>query len=242
MTSALRYEWRRITSVPGTWIIGALVVLVAAGLQTLFVSIGDADPVPARNLAAGLVTPLSIGGFLFAAFGAQALGQEYRFGTIRSTLTLFPRRPTVFAAKLAVTALVTVAVLVLAAVVCVAVVGAAGWRLGFDGTGGGGVGGLAVRVVLVALGWLAWGFGIAGISRNTALGIVLPLVVAFVVETPLTVVLGEKAPWLVDLFPFGNAGQALTMAGDAWGALGIFGLWSLVVAGLAYLSFTYRDA
>ncbi|MEV6523805.1 ABC transporter permease [Longispora sp. NPDC051575] len=242
MTSALRYEWRRISSVPGTWVIAALVVLIAAGLSTLFVAVGESDPVPARNLAAGLATPLSIGGFLFAAFGAQALGQEYRFGTIRSTLTLFPRRPTVFAAKYAVTALVTVAVLVLAAVVSVAVVAVGGWRLGFDGAPGGGVGGLAVRVVLVALGWLAWGFGIAGITRNTALGIVLPLVLAFVVETPLTVVLGQKAPWLVDLFPFGNAGAAVAMDGGAWGALGIFLLWAGAVAAAAYASFTYRDA
>src|SRR5215467_3731980 len=113
MIAALGYEWRRITSTRSMWILSGL--LVALGLAYLLVIVGGTG-VGADSV---LTSPASLGGFLTAALGAQAIGQEYRFGTIRSTLTLFPRRPQIFAAKAAVAVGVAVAAGLLAVAVCV---------------------------------------------------------------------------------------------------------------------------
>ncbi|WP_018353126.1 ABC transporter permease [Longispora albida] len=234
----IQYEWRRISSVPGTWILAAIAIVLAGAFQALIVANTPAEPDGPGNLAACLTLPLLFGGFVFAGFGAQSIGQEYRFGTIRSTLTLFPIRPAVFAAKLAVAGAFALAVFLVAAAACVVIAAVAGQTLGLSGA----VWALAARVAVVVIGWLAWGFGIAALTRNTALGIVLPLVIALIVEVPLVSVFGGRFPWIADILPFTNALQAQSLTDGGWGGLGIFGLWSLAVAACAYFAFVYRDA
>jgi ABC-type transport system involved in multi-copper enzyme maturation permease subunit len=96
----------------------------------------------------------------------------------------------------------------------------------------------------------AW--AIAGITRQTSLGIIIPVVAGLIVEPILGAVLGDRAEWLVKILPFSSAGRWAESGaidggvGDSlpvgWEALGIFGLWVLVLVVIEAVLFTRRDA
>ncbi|WP_328771490.1 ABC transporter permease [Streptomyces sp. NBC_00286] len=106
----LRSEWTKIRSLRSTvWTLVATVVLtigtsallawaVSAHLEPSFLA--DVDPV--RDSMSGLM----FGQLTVAVIGAMAITSEYSTGTIRTTLTVVPRRVTVLTAKLTVLACV----------------------------------------------------------------------------------------------------------------------------------------
>jgi ABC-2 type transport system permease protein len=249
MRAALRYERVRVLTVRSTKICLVLVVLMVLGLAYLTGQAGSEGQVLWWD---AFVQPLFLAAILASVVAAQNLGQEYRFGLIRITLTAFPRRGQILSAK--------GVFVVLAALAFMTLSYAASWvALALQGkptpTGTGGLEAdslLLVRgAVLMAL-WCLSAWAIAGITRQTSLGIIIPVVAGLIVEPILGAVLGDRAEWLVKILPFSSAGRWAESGaidggiGDSlpvgWEALGIFGLWVLVLVVIEAVLFTRRDA
>jgi len=99
MTAALRYEWVRISTIRSTrlvlvavLVLSALLAWLSANPEPAFDEQGNevgTSPVPWWAAFGG---PLGLTAVLVAVVASQAIGQEYRFGLIRLTLTAFPQR------------------------------------------------------------------------------------------------------------------------------------------------------
>jgi ABC-type transport system involved in multi-copper enzyme maturation permease subunit len=191
MRGALAYEWRRITTVRSTlWFSG--MAIGCSAVIAFFIAVAfsradlTSDGVSTFLEASTLV--ITAGGSVFivpvitAAFcgvlGAMAFGHEYRYGTIKQTLTAIPDRTTAFFAKL----LVLIGWLTVLMLVVVLVNMAMGvlFLTGFD------LGGEAVRpiidFVLYNVGFGIAGFSLAAVFRNLAGALVAVLVYPFVLE------------------------------------------------------------
>ena len=250
MTGALRYEWVRISTVRSTWALIGMAMLVPAGLA-LFVSwlVGslgpDAGGPPDDSGTGGLAGFLPLTAAVLCAIGAAAFGQEYRHGLIRTTLSIYPRRTPIFVAK----ALMVVAVIVVAAVLASAamVMGQAlGNALGGKGfvwetTALGLPGLLGVTYIVI---FVLMAFAITALTRNQPLGIILPIVLAVIVEPIIgAVALVLEWSWIDWVLPFTGATAGVNATGlDAWGHMGVFLLWFLVLAVPALILFQRRDA
>jgi hypothetical protein len=109
MGAALRYELVRVTTIRSTRIMAVLSLLMGLGLGWLAsqpsVQFDDAgnelDIVFPVQYWQAFSVPLLLVAVLASVVGAQALGQEYRFGLVRD-LTAFPRRGQVLTAKVLV--------------------------------------------------------------------------------------------------------------------------------------------
>jgi ABC-2 type transport system permease protein len=108
--SALRAEWTKLRTSPGTaWLLLAVVavtvaVSTAAAAATRCPAIG-CGPDPAKVSLTGV----DLGQAVVAVLAVLAVGSEYSTGMIRTTLTAMPGRVTVLAAKAAVVTAVTLA-------------------------------------------------------------------------------------------------------------------------------------
>lgn len=116
----LAFEYRRAKSIRTTWITSLFVILAAAAFAYLGTFADDFDEgldrIPTTDLVAGALLGNPIVIVLIASLGAMAFGHEYRYGTIRLTLTAFPGRVGVFFGKLFTTVALTLFVVALAAV------------------------------------------------------------------------------------------------------------------------------
>jgi len=263
--AALRYEWVRISTVRSTRICLVLAVLLSAGLAFLIAAPRDSmdqngtitvDPQIEWYGAFGF--PLTFTAVLVAIVASQAIGQEYRFGLIRLTLTAFPSRVQVLVAKLTVVILASVA-MVLASYL--------GSELGVTLRGHPLPGDVAVPtdstfILRGAVFVVLWGlsaFALAGITRQTAVGIAVPLVSGLIVENLLGLALRDHALWIVKILPWSTANrwyqQPITSDGSqggrgfgfddlpiGWSAVGIFAVWVVALLALEVLSFLRRDA
>jgi len=115
--AALRYEWRRLSTLRSTyWLVG-ISVFIAAALSTLigwgFSSVDQIEEgesfvigaIATQGAAIG-AAPLLIA-YVMGMFGLFTFGHEYRHGMIRATLTAVPNRGALFAAKILLTTAVT---------------------------------------------------------------------------------------------------------------------------------------
>jgi len=99
MTLALRAEWTKLRTSPGTaWILLATVVLTA-GLSTsvagtMHVSGGSGED-PTKTSLIGV----DLGQAIVAVLGVLVISEEYGTRMIRTTLAAIPRRMTVLASK-----------------------------------------------------------------------------------------------------------------------------------------------
>ncbi len=191
MTGALAYEWRRITTVRSTyWFSG--MTLAFSGLIAFFIawsfSASDfsSDGINSFLQASTLVVTAG-GSVLFvpvlsapfcAVLGAMSFGHEYRYGTIKQTLTAVPDRVTVFFAKLAVLVgwLLVLMVVVVVVNVVMGTLFLTGFSLGTDSIRP------IVDFVLYNVGFGIAGFGVAAVLRNLAGAMVAVLVYPFVIE------------------------------------------------------------
>jgi ABC-2 type transport system permease protein len=110
MTELLAFEWRRMRSLRGTWVLIALMVGFAL-VADLAVGLGKfREPVDAKGVAFHVVQrDLIVRWLVAAAIGAQAFGHDFRYGTIRPTLLAFPRRGQLLAGKVMATSLLSAA-------------------------------------------------------------------------------------------------------------------------------------
>ncbi|MFN8184249.1 MAG: ABC transporter permease [Candidatus Nanopelagicales bacterium] len=242
----LMYEWRRARSIRTTWITSLFVILAVVGFAYLFsVAATDVDGNPLRVPAAEVVSQSVIGNpivmVLVASLGAMAFGHEYRYGTIRLTLTAFPRRTGVFFAKLLATLLIPLLV------VAIAVAASYGLLVALGSADTTFLGDTSVtwtdaiwQIVVFCLTYAVLAFCLTVITRNHPLGIIGPLLLSLV-ETALIAILGGRAEWLPKVLPLSSmqswfSGEEVTRSVAVWAA------WLLALLVLGFVLLRRRDA
>jgi ABC-type transport system involved in multi-copper enzyme maturation permease subunit len=236
----MTFEWRRATSIRTTWITAFFLIASVAALAYLG-SLETVDEVGPIEVSASEVLLFSIAAnpvvmVLAASLGAMAFGHEYRYGTIRLTLTAFPRRVAVFFAKLLMTLLVVM--------MTVAVAGAVGYGLltllGKTVADGPPWSDVVWQSAVIALTYGLLAFSLTVITRNHPLGIIGPLLL-FLLESVLVSLLAGRFAWLPEVLPLTTM-QAWFAGQDAVQSAGVWAGWivGLLVLGLVLLK--RRDA
>lgn len=244
MTELLAFEWRRMRSLPATWVLVWLVVGLAL-LADLAVGLGKLkEPVDAEGVAFHVAQrDLLVRWLVAAAIGAQAFGHDFRYGTIRPTLLAFPRRGQLLAGKVIASSLVSAAAALAASAASIALLLVLTswdrsvfadprlWR--------------SVALGIVTTGLVAaLAVGLAALARGSGLPVVVIVLWAGVVE-PLTVVgLGGAAgvlPFLslLQLTAYTPVSQDLGSPGPLVWA--VFPLYLAVILATAVLVLTKRD-
>jgi ABC-2 type transport system permease protein len=251
-SAALRAEWTKLRTVPGTvWLLAASIVLTVAVSTAAAAATrcpaGTSCPVDPTRLS---LTGVQFGQAVVAILAVLAIGSEYSTGMIRTTLTAMPRRAAVLAAKAAVT---TGPVLAAAAL---AVAGSllAGRLIlpghGFTAARGFPPVSLADGPVLRAaagsvlylalIGLLSLGIAVAVRDSAVAIGLVLGLLYLF----PIVAALAANPHWQRHLEQIGpmTAGLEIeattglrTLPLSPWAGLGVLAAWAagaLLVGGL----------
>ncbi len=232
MRDALRAEWTKLRSAPGT--VGLLlgVVVVTAGVSVLAsATVACQDSVCGFDPAKVSLTGVAAGQAVVAVLAVLAMGGEYATGMVRVTLAAVPRRPVLLAAKASV----------LAGVVGVAAVPAvlgsvlAGryllpTRLSLvDGGVPRAAGGSVLYLMLIAL--LSLGVVTAVREQATAIGLVLallyvyPLVITAVSSATLRRHLEQLGPMSAGLAIQATTGLKALPIGP-WPGLGVLAAWA----------------
>ena len=249
MISNLVYEWRRLWSVRATWIM-TFVYLVLTGLLgagPLFLGDNDFGTQTWKGLYSTSANFLVL--VMLSVIASQFFGHEYRYGTIRLTLTEFPKRERVVLAKTIVLAVyVTIATFLGWAVLGVVGFIAPEGSIGTEGPGlsiNGGEPAELWQVLVFGFAYCLIAMSLTMMTRNLALGIVLPLLMFSVIEGLIQLFAGlakGKMDWIVDALPFANGNAWLTSLPDSPNSGFIFAAW---VAGFYLIGsamFFKRDA
>lgn len=105
MTDALRAEWTKLRTVPGTgWLLLAAVVLTVAVSAAAAAAVTCRIPGCNQDATKISLTGLALGQATIAFLAVLVISGEYSTGMIRTTLAAMPRRPVVLAAKATVVA------------------------------------------------------------------------------------------------------------------------------------------
>jgi ABC-2 type transport system permease protein len=237
--TALRAEWTKLRTLPGTiWLVAGLVVLTAGVSVATMAATGDTVADPAKSSLIGV----TLGQALVAILAVLAVGGEYSTQMMHTTLAAMPRRPVLLTAKAAV----VTAVVLLAAAVAVAACVVAG-RLMLTGHGpilrpaAGSV------LYLALIGLISIGAAVAVRDSATAIGVVLgvlyvlPIVAGAVSDphwqrhllqvAPMTAGLAIQATTGLDGLPIGP-----------WAGLGVVALWAAGALLAGGVIFMRRDA
>ena len=260
LSDALRAEWTKLRTVPGTgWILAALCVLtVAVGAATEAATRCGAGTRCAVDPTKVSLTGIEVGQAVVAVLAVLLISGEYSTGMIRTTFTAMPRRCIVLAAKAAV----LTGLVLPAAVVAVAGSLAAG-RLILTGNGITAAHGFAVvslaygpavraatgAVVYLALVGLL-SLGIATIVRDSA--VATGAVLGMLYVPPITALLlgGERTlqHWVERYAPT-NAGMAImtttrvhSLVISPWAGLGVLAAWAAAALLTAGVLLRLRDA
>ena len=234
MKRVLAFERVRATSLRSTWVfplIGVVISVLAAVLTNATASDGWS-----ATLSSYVPDSFTFISALFITIPfAQAFGHEYRDGTMRLTLSLFPHRGQVVAAKLAVPAVVAV----VGTTVSVLAIAAIGLSSGHVTDAG------ALLPVLVrCVGFtLLWGLLVAAVTmltRNLAAGVTGVLIWFVLVEQLLLSLLGDTVERLDEFVPLLN-GQKWVSTGEVRGAV-VMLVPTVALVLLATLRFARRDA
>jgi ABC-type transport system involved in multi-copper enzyme maturation permease subunit len=166
---------------------------------------------------------------------AQTFGHEYRDGTMRLTLSLFPHRRQVFAAKLAVPGVVAAA----GAVVSVLAISAIGLTSGHV-TDAGALPSVLVRCVGFTIMWGLLVASVTVLTRNLAAGVTGVLIWFILVEQLLLSLVGSSVENLDEFMPLLN-GQKWMSTGEVRGAV-VMLVPTLALTLVALLKFERSDA
>lgn len=237
----LRFEVRRAATLRSSYVF--TIVGVLAGVWMALVPVWLYPPETLVEIhydldkaISQITNPLAL--VFLTAVAVQALGHEYRDGTMRLVLSQFPDRRQVFAAKLLVPAAIgAAAYAVTAALVALIVTVGHGMHMR-DG-----IGHLALALFAGLTQTVWWGAVSASFvmfTRNLAAGFVAPLLGWLIVEGLVSASLSDVAPRLANYLPFTASGAwAHTMTTES----GLVTLaWGLLAVGTAWLVFRRRDA
>jgi ABC-2 type transport system permease protein len=249
MIANLVYEWRRLWSVRATWIM-TFVYLVITGLLgagPLFLGDGGFGTQTWKGLYSTNANFLCL--VMLSVVASQFFGHEYRYGTIRLTLTEFPKRERVVLAKTLLLALyVTLATILGWAVLGVVGSIAPEGSIGTNGPGlniNGGESSELWQVLVFGFAYCLIAMSLTMITRNLALGIVLPLLLSSIIEGLIVLFAGlanGKMDWIVDALPFSNGTAWLTNLPDQPNAGLIFAAWVAGTYLIGSAMFFKRDA
>ncbi len=234
MRRVLAFERVRALSLRSTWVfpaVGVVISVLAAVLTNATAS--DGWTATLSEYVPDSFTFISAL-FITVPF-AQAFGHEYRDGTMRLTLSLFPHRRQVFAAKVAVPALVAGA----GAVVSVLAVTAVALTSGHV-TGAGALPSVLLRCVGFTLLWGLLVASVTVLTRNLAAGVTGVLIWYLLVEQLLLSLLGGQFPDLDQYVPLLN-GQKWMSTGEFRGAV-VMLVPTLLVTVAALVRFERKDA
>jgi ABC-2 type transport system permease protein len=263
MKGALRYEWVRLTTLRSTWWLTGLSLLIAGllGLPALSLK-GPLTVIDYGDIVTGggggAVFLVSI---LLSMIGVFSIGHEYRYGTIRPTLSALPRRSTVLAAKVIVVAgyvfVVALVGLVLRYAIAVVILGHRLTDLGLFPSPMGRVWiGAIVYTVIFAL----VGFALAGLFRNVPAAIVTVILMPLLAENVIRGLLGlhvfHSIRGFAKALPFSsgaeifrynpvddnNSGAGFQALPSPIDGLLIFLAFLAIVLGLSWFLFEKRDA
>lgn len=237
----LTFEWRRAKSIRTTWITSFFVIASVGAFAWLgTIAATDADGTSLQLSLTELIQQSVIGNpiviVLLASLGAMAFGHEYRYGTIRLTLTAFPKRTGVFFAKLFMTLLIALVVVALSVAAAYAVLVILGDTISGEPSWTS----LAWQVAVYACTLAVLAFCLTVITRNHPLGIIGPVLLS-ILEAALIAILGERFAWLPDLLPFASlqswfAGEEVARAAGVWTA------WMLGLLLIGFVLLKRRDA
>jgi ABC-2 type transport system permease protein len=262
MKGALRYEWIRLTTLRSTWwltglslLISALLGLPALGMDGTLTVVDYGDILTGGGLTVLLIS------ILLSMIGIFAIGHEYRYGTIRPTLSALPRRSNVLAAKVVVVACYVLVVallsLVVRYVVAVLILGHRLLDLGLfpSPMARVWVGSIVYTVIVVLV-----GLALAGLFRNIPAAIVtvilLPLLAETIIRGLLTLHVFHSIRGFAKALPFTSGLQVVRYQpvdnGDGSSStqglpspvdgLLIFFVFLAIVLALSWLLFEKRDA
>jgi ABC-2 type transport system permease protein len=270
MIGALKYEWKRITTIRSTyWMSGMALVFTAlvSLLIAVFVSASDVTDMDIPQVTtyavtggvSGPIIPVMAAPF-YAVMGAMAIGHEYRYGTNKATLTAIPDRLAVLAAKLVVLLGWVVAVVVATLLTNLFITWLFLDQTNFSST--------LVRPLalygLYCLGFAVAGFSLAAVLRNMTGAIVAVLTYPLVVEPiiyGIAVAIGQSSSRgvgkLTNLMPAAAgrrmmfdpydvfAGFGADLGLDVWGvgaAVFVYVIGVLIVLAAGSALFITRDA
>ena len=249
MIANLVYEWRRLWSVRATWIM-TFVYLVISGLLgagPLFLGDGEFGTQTWAGLYSTNANYLCL--VMLSVVASQFFGHEYRYGTIRLTLSEFPKRERVVLAKtLVLAAYVTISTFLGWTVLGVVGFIAPEGSIGTEGPGFSTYGGEASElwyVLVFSLAYCSIAMSLTMITRNLALGIVLPLLMFSVIEGLIQLfanLANGNMDWIVDILPFANGIAWLTNLPDSPNAGLIFAAWVVGLYLIGSAMFFKRDA
>ena len=234
MKRALAFERVRAASLRSTWVFP----LIGVAISVLVALQGNATASDGWSDTLSDYVPSSYT-FISALFitipFAQAFGHEYRDGTMRLTLSLFPHRRQVFAAKLAVPAAVAAAAAALSAL-AISVIGLTSGHV----TDAGALPSVLVRCVGFTLMWGLLVASITVLTRNLAAGVTGVLIWYLLIEQLLLSLVGNSVENLDEFMPLLN-GQKWMSTGGYRGAV-VMLVPTLVLTLVALLKFERSDA
>ena len=262
MIDALRYELTRLFTLRSTWWLTGIALALGAVLGLPALSIHG----PAKlNDYGDLMTGGGIGVLLVSVMpgliGVFALGHDYRYGTIRPTLTALPRRTLLMGVKVGVILVYAFVLATLTEIIRYAVGYAIlGGRLTHLGLFAGPMGRVWIGVIVYVTIYALVGLAFAGLFRSVPGAIVtlivFPLVAETVIKGLLSIPVFKSIRPAAKALPF-SAGQQFfrfttDRLSDAPGGfrevpspgagLTIFLVFLVIVLGLSWLLFERRDA
>jgi len=249
MIANLVYEWRRLWSVRATWIMTFVYLTITGllGAGPLFLGDGSFGTQTWAGLYSTNANFLCL--VMLSVVASQFFGHEYRYGTIRLTLTEFPKRERVVFAK----TIVLVVYVTISTFLGWAVLGVVGFiapegSIGTQGPGlniNGGEASELWQVLVFGFAYCLIAMSLTMITRNLALGIVLPLLMFSVIEGLIQLfanLANGNMDWIVDILPFANGSAWLTNLPDSPNAGLIFSTWVIGVYLIGSAMFFKRDA
>jgi ABC-2 type transport system permease protein len=252
---ALRSEWTKIRSVRSTyWTLLALVVVtIGMGTLSCIAAASRASEVrgPGFDPTFRSLVGLIIGQLIIAVLGALTITSEYSTGMIRTSLTLQPRRGTLFAAKAAVFGAVSLVTGLVAAFASF-FIGQAILSSHHLNTSLGQP--HVLRAVLGAGLFLAvsglLAFGLGALLRSTAAAISVAIGLLFVVTILVNFLPSSWQDHVDKWIPFNAGSQVWTVVApppgahllSAWTGFAVFAAYAAVAVAAGLLVFRTRDA
>ena len=263
MRDALTYESIRLRTLRSTWWLTGLAILVSGLLGLTALGIKSSQPFAAGDYADQLVGgPLALFvlfmSVLLGMIGVFSLGHEYRYSTIRPTLSALPRRSTLMTAKvivvIAYVGLIGLACQIVRYLVMLLILGS---RLSDLGLFPGSLGRIWAGAIGYPIVFALTGLALAGLSRSVPTALVIVIVMPIIAESLVRALLTiGDIRWLEDiakLLPF-TAGTQIMRYGRGddvefnkifptpWVGAVTFIVFMSILLGLAWTLFEKRDA